>query len=294
MKQYNIAFKLFCLSVLIALTVPISTVSAQDSAKPLVVTSIKPLAIIVKSAFQDRVEVEYLMPAALSPHDVVLKVSDMRTLSTAELVFWVGPEFESSAAKQFSAVATSKRVTAMELVDSEHGLSADDNHKDDHHEHDHGFDPHIWLSPTIVRQLVKTLSAQLKIPAQDIFDAAAEKSVKDLLIEAKNGNYIVHHQAFDYFIDEFGLQPGLPIRDMLGKQQGAKTQYNLRLEGKKLGVSCVFIEPQHGHKDAMAVANELAVPTKVIDILAVTYPSKLPTYESYIYGLAQQFNACFK
>jgi ABC-type Zn2+ transport system substrate-binding protein/surface adhesin len=81
---------------------------------------------------------------------------------------------------------------------------------------------------------------------------------------------------------------------MLGKQQGAKTQYNLRLEGEKLGVSCVFIEPQHGHKDAMAVANDLAVPTKTIDILAVAYESELPSYESYIYGLAQQFSACFK
>jgi zinc transport system substrate-binding protein len=294
MKQYNIAFNIFFISLLVTLTAFNSTVSAQDSAKPLVVTSIKPLAIIVKSAFQDRVEVDYLMPAGLSPHDVVLKVSDIRTLSVADLVFWVGPEFESSAAKQFSTVAKSKLITAMELVDSDHRLSADDHHKDDHHEHDHGFDPHIWLSPPIVKQLVKTLSAQLNIPAQDIFGEAAEKSVKNLLMAAKNGNYIVHHQAFDYFIDEFELQPGLPIRDMLGKQQGAKTQYNLRIEGKKLAVSCVFIEPQHGHKDAMAVANELDVPTKAIDILAIGYGSELPTYESYIFGLAQQFNACFK
>lgn len=293
MKQYNIAFKGFCLSLLIALTAFIPTVSAQDGVKPLVVTSIKPLAIIVKSAFQDRVEVDYLMPAAQSPHDVVLKISDIRTLSAADLVFWIGPDFETSASKQFAGITASKLITAMALIDSEHMLSSEnDHHKDDHHDHD--FDPHIWLSPTLAKQLVKALSAQLNIPAQDIFNPLAEKTVKNLLDKAKNRNYIVHHQAFGYFIDEFKLQPGLPIRDMLGKQQGAKTQYNLRLEGEKLGVSCVFIEPQHGHKDAMAVANDLAVPTKSIDILAVAYESELPSYESYIYGLAQQFSACFK
>ena len=293
MKQYNIAFTAFCLFIFIALTAFIPTVSAQDGDKPLVVTSIKPLAIIVKSAFQDRVKVDYLMPAAQSPHDVVLKLSDIRTLTAADFVFWIGPDFETSASKQFAGITASNLITAMALIGSEHMLSTEnDHHKDDHHDHD--FDPHIWLSPTLAKQLVTVLSTRLNIPAQDIFSPLAEKKVKDLLDEAKNGNYIVHHQAFDYFINEFKLQPGLPIRDMLGKQQGAKTQYNLRLEGEKRGVSCVFIEPQHGHKDAAAVANDLAVPTKTIDILAVTYESELPSYESYIYGLAQQFSACFK
>ena len=81
---------------------------------------------------------------------------------------------------------------------------------------------------------------------------------------------------------------------MLGKQQGAKTHYNLRLEGKRLGVSCLFIEPQHGDKDAVSMAKDLSVPTTTIDILGVAYDDQLPSYESYIYGLATQFSACFK
>jgi ABC-type Zn2+ transport system substrate-binding protein/surface adhesin len=105
---------------------------------------------------------------------------------------------------------------------------------------------------------------------------------------------MVHHQGHGYFVDEFNLQAGLSIRDMLGKQKGAKTQFNLRLEGEKLGVSCVFVEPQHGYKDAAAIAKDLSVPTTKIDILAVDYGDQLPSYESYIYGLATQFSACFK
>ena len=292
MKQYNIAFGVFCISLLCTLTAPALASSAPENTKPLVATSIKPLAIIVKSAFQDRVRVEYLMPEAQSPHDVVLKLSDIRKLSVADLVFWIGPDFETRAAKTFAAVPAPKLVTAMEIIDSDHMLASENSHKHDHHDHD--FDPHIWLSPSISGQLVEFLSQRLNLPAQNIFDKSAKKAVENLLSDVKNGNYIVHHQAFDYFVDEFKLQAGLSIRDMLGKQQGAKTQYNLRLEGEKLGVSCVFIEPQHGHKDAISVAEDLGVPTKSIDILAVTSGSELPTYESYIYGLAQQFSACFK
>ena len=81
---------------------------------------------------------------------------------------------------------------------------------------------------------------------------------------------------------------------MLGKQQGAKTQYNLRLEGEKRDVSCVFVEPQHGQKDAVGIAKDLAVPTRTIDILAVAYKDELPSYEAYMFGLAKQFASCFE
>jgi zinc transport system substrate-binding protein len=290
MVHYNITFKAFSLCLLIGLFTCAFSVSAQDNAKPSVVTSIKPLAIIVKSAFKDRVRVEYIMPAARSPHDVVIKLSDMRKLSAADLVFWIGPEFETRAAKQFVAVSENKRVAAMALIDSEQTLTATDSHD---HDHSHDVDPHIWLSPTLATQLVAALSQRLSIKAETIFSQQAEKKVTHLLAKSKNSNYVVHHQAYGYFIEEFDLQHGLPIRDILGKQQGTKTQYTLRQKAKELGVSCVFVEPQHGHKDAEAVAKDLSVPTKTIDILAVESGTELPTYEAYIMGLARQFNACF-
>jgi ABC-type Zn2+ transport system substrate-binding protein/surface adhesin len=56
----------------------------------------------------------------------------------------------------------------------------------------------------------------------------------------------------------------------------------------------VFTEPQHSDKDAVAMAKDLSVATTTIDILAVAYDDQLPSYESYIYGLATQFSACFK
>ena len=321
MLYYNIAFKAFCLSLFFALCSLASAVSAQEKGKPLLVTSIKPLAIIAQSAFKDNVTVEYLMPAALSPHDVVIKLSDVRKIADADLVLWIGPEFEVRSAKQFANVPLEKLVTAMDLLEVEHqdtghseqhsedheeGLEHNEGHKDDHvednkenshndHDDHHGdIDPHIWLSPEIVKQLTHLLSERLGIKAEQVFSQQAKQNIEARLKNAKQGNYIVHHQGFGYFIEEFDLQPGLSIRDMLGKQQGAKTQYNLRLEGEKRGVSCVFVEPQHGQKDAVGIAKDLAVPTRTIDILAVAYKDELPSYEAYMFGLAKQFASCFE
>ena len=317
MLYYNIAFKAFCLSLFFALCSLASAVSAQEKGKPLLVTSIKPLAIIAQSAFKDNVTIEYLMPAALSPHDVVIKLSDVRKIADADLVLWIGPEFEVRSAKQFANVPLEKLVTAMDLLEAEHQGSAHNEHHvedhkeglehneehvedyqershDDHDDHHGGIDPHIWLSPEIVKQLVHRLSDRLGIKADNVFSQKAKQNIEARLKNAKQGNYIVHHQGFGYFIKEFDLQSGLSIRDMLGKQQGAKTQYNLRLEGEKREVSCVFVEPQHGQKDAVGIAKDLAVPTRTIDILAVAYKDELPSYEAYMFGLAKQFASCFE
>ena len=300
MLYYNIAFKAFCLSLFFALCSLASAVSAQEKGKPLLVTSIKPLAIIAQSAFKDNVTVEYLMPAALSPHDVVIKLSDVRKIADADLVLWIGPEFEVRSAKQFANVPLEKLVTAMDLLEADHQGSAHNEHhvedyqESSHDDHHGGIDPHIWLSPEIVKQLVHRLSDRLGIKADKVFSQKAKQNIEARLKNAKQGNYIVHHQGFGYFIEEFDLQPGLSVRDMLGKQQGAKTQYNLRLEGEKRGVSCVFVEPQHGQKDAVGIAKDLAVPTRTIDILAVAYKDELPSYEVYMFGLAKEFASCFE
>ena len=317
MKHYNITFKSLWPIVLSALFCFPAYANSGVGDKPLVVTSIKPLAIIAKSALQDRARVEYIMPAGLSPHDVVLKVSDMRLLAEADLVLWIGSDFEIRAAKQFASLPASKLMTAMNVIFPEHRtVDAEDmsmhtehtehtehkehtehtEHKEhtEHAEHDHDIDPHIWLSPTIASQLAKTLSLRLDMPVMDIFSEQVKKETVNLLAPVTERNYMVHHQGHGYFVDEFNLQAGLSIRDMLGKQKGAKTQLNLRLEGEKLGVSCVFVEPQHGYKDAVAIAKDLSVHTTNIDILAVDYGDQLPSYESYIYGLATQFSACFK
>lgn len=299
MKHYNITFKPLWQILLCALYFFPAYANSGSGDKPLVVTSIKPLAIIAKSALQDRARVEYIMPSGLSPHDVVLKVSDMRVLAEADLVLWIGSDFEIRAAKQFTSLPASKLMTAMNVIFPEHrpadaeDLSEHAEHLE-HTEHDHDIDPHIWLSPTIASQLAKTLSLRLDLPVIDIFSEQVKKQTVSLLAPVTDRNYMVHHQGHGYFVDEFNLQAGLSIRDMLGKQKGAKTHFNLRLEGKNLGVSCVFVEPQHGHKDAVAMAKDLSVPTTKLDILAVDYGDHLPSYESFIYGLATQFSACFK
>ena len=92
---------------------------AQAEPKPAalsLVASIRPLALLAQELLQgsERVRVQTLLPAAVSPHAYALRVSDMRRLQAADLVVWVGPELERFLAKPLSRSGKAQlRLTAL-------------------------------------------------------------------------------------------------------------------------------------------------------------------------------------
>ena len=290
MLYYNITLKAFVVASFCWLLSIGEMVSAETGVKPLVVTSIKPLAIIAKSALQDRAQVEYLMSPAQSPHDQVILPSGLKKLANADLVLWLGPSFEIRAAKTFQAQPKTKLITALQLVNVDNSDSSEQSHSDHHH---FDQDPHIWLSPQRAEIIAQQLQKQLNMPIKKIFQDSQRETIETLLAPVRELNYLSHHDAMGYFVDEFGLQGSLAIRDGLGNQQGAKSQYQLRSNAQQLSAYCVFVEPQHGHKDAMVMAESLKVPLIPMDLLASTQQGELISYGSYMLGLARQFAACF-
>jgi len=83
--------------------------------KPLIITTIKPLAIIAQSAVGDQARVEYLQSAVQSAHEVSLPVSALKKIDQADLIIWIGEMFESRVAKPMALVAQDKRITVMQL-----------------------------------------------------------------------------------------------------------------------------------------------------------------------------------
>ena len=247
MLYYNITPKVFVVASFCWLLSIGQAVSAEAGVKPLVVTSIKPLAIIAKSALQDRAQVEYLMSPAQSPHDQVILPSGLKKLANADLVLWLGPNFEIRAAKTFQAQPKTKLITALKLVNLDN-YDVSQPSDSDHHNFDQ--DPHIWLSPQRAEIIAQQLQKQLNIPIKKIFQDSQRETIETLLAPVRKLNYLSHHDAMGYFVNEFGLQGSLAIRDGLGNQQGAKSQYQLRSNAQQLSAYCVFVEPQHGHKDA--------------------------------------------
>lgn len=69
------------------------------SAGPTIMTSIKPVAMLVKAVVGDEIPVEVLLSGNVSPHDYKLKFSDIRAIRSADFFVWVGPGLESHLSK---------------------------------------------------------------------------------------------------------------------------------------------------------------------------------------------------
>ena len=261
---------------------------AQDgqTAKSRVVTTIKPLAIIAKSALGDSAVVEYLQSNNQSAHDLSLPVSALTKLDRADLVLWIGADFEARVAKTLNRIPSSRRITVLDLpLLASHAETA-------HHDY-LGVDPHVWLNPHNANIIAKAIQNKLGRPSSNIIthrqiaDAAAQLS------PFAKQYYLTHHDAFGHFVSAFNLSPGMSIRDASGGQQGAKTQYLLRKTASKNNARCIFVEPQYADKDASVLAQQLQLPLKPLDPQGFDQPLTAVGYPEFLNGLVVQFKACF-
>src|SRR5688572_6550393 len=89
--------------------------SASSYAKPMVLSSLRPLTLIAQEIAGTSANVDTLLPATASHHDYPLKTSDYARLKAADVVIWVGPELESFLQKPLGNVTAGKVITAYTL-----------------------------------------------------------------------------------------------------------------------------------------------------------------------------------
>ncbi|PSV59070.1 zinc ABC transporter substrate-binding protein [Photobacterium sp. GB-3] len=115
-----------------------------------VVTTIKPLNLIVSELVQGAATSDAILPPGASPHDYALRPSDVKKLNDADLVIWVGPQLETFLTKLMATNPNSFALTKQAGIDFlNYGAKPSDDHgdhasHDDHDDHgDHaGHDAH--------------------------------------------------------------------------------------------------------------------------------------------------------
>jgi len=306
MIHYNNLLKI--VTLVSALTVQI-VFAAPEITKPLIITTIKPLAIIAQSAVGDQARVEYLQSAVQSAHEVSLPVSALKKIDQAGLIIWIGELFESRIAKSMQLLPQNKRITVMQLplsmptdTDRQKNVGGDSDHA---HGHGHSrlselsahsalrADPHVWLNPNNANLIAAEIQQRLKLPVKEIISADQIADLAAVLTPLSEKQFLVHHDALDHFTSVFNLQSGLSIRDASGASQGARSQYRLRQAAINTAASCIFVEPQYADRDARVIAEELSLPIAVIDLQGLDQPLNEDAYRHFMQTLVAQFKDCF-
>ncbi|WP_170559698.1 zinc ABC transporter substrate-binding protein [Ruegeria atlantica] len=177
---------------------------------------------------------------------------------------------------------------------------------DDHHDHAHGdHDPHAWLSPENANNWLNVIAAQLSAADPDnagayFANAAAAREemaalsaeINQALEPVRGGNFIVFHDAYQYFENafDFPASGAISIGDASDPSPAriAEVQGRIREEG----INCVLSEPQFNQGLVATVMDGTEAKTAVIDPLGSDLEPGAALYPQMIRNIAKTLADC--
>lgn len=264
-----------------------------------VLVSIHPVALLIKSAWP-QLQVDTLMQANQSPHDFALKPSHRKIIANAQHVVWLGHDMEPYLEKTLKGTTNvldlSTLFDVLEQDDAHAHPSAETEHEASHHdEHDHaGQDPHIWLNPAAIKDILAMVQTQMALPEPTAFLAklATWQQQAQKKLQGKTSGFISFHDAFHYWIQYFQLNQTAVLA--LHPEQPIGTRHLLQVREllENGDVACLFVEPQFKASIVTKLQQGTDVPVILIDPLASEYAVKNGQFLEFYEYLQQQFITC--
>lgn len=186
---------------------------------------------------------------------------------------------------------------------------SDDGHADDDHaDHDHAgesHDPHSWLDPMNGRIWLGEIATQLAALDPDNAEtyranATAAQAQLDEMIQTistemmplQDMNFIVFHDAYQYFENRFGLSAAGAISLGDATAPSPARIREIQDEIKAQNVTCVFSEPQFSAALVETVLDGTSARSAVIDPLGVEITPGAEFYGDLIKEVAAAFASC--
>lgn len=291
------------------------------SAEPLrVFASVIPIQTFVEKVGGEHVDARAMVRPGFNPHTYDPTPQQIAALAGAVLYVRTGVPFEEAWMERIRSANPN-----MEVIDAREGIAlrkmeahdhdehdhdahehehSDEHHADEDHEngsgsgadvHDagapeheegHEQDPHVWVSPPLVRHMVGVIRDKLTELApehavafarnHDAFVAelqALDRDLHALLDPLPNRTFMVFHPAWGYFADAYGLTQVSIERE--GKEPGARGLAALIEQAKADEIKVIFVQPQFDKAQARQVAQAIGGSVIAVDPLAADYVENL-------------------
>lgn len=285
--------------------------TAQQQKKIKVVTTIFPLADIIGQVGGEGVEVTSLLVAGASPHTYEPSVEQAKAVANADIVVYIGGGLDDWVLKPAEGTRQARLLEIMghmqDLLlgydplhlpyEEGHRHSHDNKHghgheHDDGHEHGHDaeydyghhhgpHDPHIWLDPLLVRDLVAPLLAAelsaVNSEWQSVFQenlarfqvalTQLHEEIEALVGGFKHKRFISYHSAWNYYARRYGLEEVAAVEEFPGKEPSARWMAELVRLAAQYEIKVLFAEPQLGGNTAAVIAREIGGEVLLLDPL---------------------------
>jgi zinc/manganese transport system substrate-binding protein len=275
-----------------------STGTSNNSKKSIVVTY-SVLGSIVKDLVGDKATVTVSIPNGLDPHEWEPSAKDIETINKADLVVENGLGLEGGMEKTLEA-AKSKGVkffTASDYITVRHVGPGEGIPSGDPDQAIGAPDPHLWLDPITMRNVVSALTpALIKDLNLDVTSQATdlESRLDSLNTEVANTvaqisqadhKLVIGHESMGYFAQRYSFKLVGVIIPSLSSQAGVSAGDLVAL--KKViqdnQVKAIFTELGTSPAVAKAIGDETGV--KVVELTTHALPSD-GSYFTFMRNLA--------
>ncbi|MGH6693175.1 MAG: metal ABC transporter substrate-binding protein, partial [Gammaproteobacteria bacterium] len=216
-------------SLLIVAAAACAPASQSSSGRPAVVTAFYPLTWAASVIGGDDVVVTNLTGAGAEPHDLELTPGQVRSLREAALVVLVGggfqPAVETAATGipgpvvdvlELAAVKPALITGSSGEVDGAHGEGPGEQPAG--HEEEGRIDPHVWLDPVLMAEIVRAVGNRLaevdaahadehrsRAEALTARLAELDRTLASGLAGCARREFVTSHSAFAYLARRYGL-----------------------------------------------------------------------------------------
>lgn len=263
-------------------------------AGPSVVVTTPILGAVVKDLVGDGVEVTVLMPNPSDPHQWSPSAKDIEQVMNADLVVANGLALEEGLERTLdeaekAGVAVFRGGDHIQVRQA----SGDGLEEGDEHE---GGDPHFWVDPISMRDVVAALTAEMAEMGVDVKDRGAdlEQRLVELddetrttlaVVPEADRELVTGHVSLGYFADRYDFEligsviPGLSSNGEVSAGELAQ----LKADIEEHGVKAIFTEL--GTSDAVIAAISEETGVQVVRLALPVLPDD-GSYFTYIRQIA--------
>ena len=319
-------------SVFITLTVLASCSSSNDSTTanessletttdsvvadlPVIAVTYSVIGDIVSQLVGDSASVNVVIPDGQDPHEFQPSAKDIETIKNAALVVSNGLEFEEGLEEVLENIADSSgnifmigdHITVRKTEDGdEHGDEHGDEEEDENHaeeegdEHGDGHaggDPHLWLSPTTMLEMLSALTSALsEAIGADLSESSAsltaklqdlDKEVESIIGSLGECNLVSGHDEMGYFADRYSCEViGVIIPSFTTTSEATAGELaELKKQVEQYNVPAIFTGLGVSPDTATQLAKELGIEAVT---LSTHYLDGAANYQEFILNLTNQ------
>ncbi len=272
--------KLFAFAVIALLFTACRT---QKSDKEMITVSVLPQKYFIEAIAGNDFDINVMVPSGASPASYEPSPEQMLKLQSSPLYFRIGHiGFEKAWMKNISS-----NHPEMKIIDLSEGLNLIEIPTEKHGDHYHyGVDPHIWLSPRLVKEFSpKILAAlsELKKENSQKYQENYQKlitkidsldtRIKEWSAKAHNKSFLIFHPVLTYYARDYGYEQ-IPL-EVDGKEPGLKHMKKIADQAQQKNIRKILVQKEFDMRNAKVTAEQIGGKIIQIDPLSENWPDNI-------------------